>query len=276
MTLLPADEVAEQQRLLATYRHTLAIYLRQQAELGGTTYSPPALLNGIDEARHAIARIKTLLRDAQVVVADDPDDEAEADWTSTHRERTAPVLHDDRAAQQPVPSWVLLVGGGLIGIVLVVAVMRLVAGTSLGQPPQATLTPTEQTYTVNSASMEPTLRQHQVVQIEPVDPAKLERGDIILIDPSGKGPFPKRVIGLPGETVSIHDDHVYIDGAQLPEPYTHGAPTTCLEVTVCAQGHAILIPSKSIFVLGDNRMNSSDSRELGPVLFSQIKGRVRQ
>jgi hypothetical protein len=87
MALLPADEVAEQQRLLETYRRTLAIYLRQRAELGGDAYSPPAVLNGIDEARHNIARIKALLCDSRIDVDDDPDDEAAADWAPAHRDR---------------------------------------------------------------------------------------------------------------------------------------------------------------------------------------------
>jgi signal peptidase I len=276
MTLLPVDEVAEQQRLLDTYRHTLAIYLRQQAELGGLVYSPPALLNGIDEARHAIARIKTLLRDAQVAVADDPDDEAEAEWTSARRQRTAAPPHADRPAQRSIFFWGLLAGIGLIVIVVMGGLLRLAAAPNFGLSSQATPSPTEQSYTVSGASMEPTIHQNQVVQIELVDPTKLQRGDIILIDPFDKTPFLKRVIGMPGETVSIHDDHVYIDDAQLPEPYTHGAATTCRTDEPCAQGHAIKIVTGAIFVLGDNRSNSSDSREFGPVLFSQIKGRVRQ
>jgi len=262
MAPLSADEVAEQQQLLETYRHTLAIYLRQQAGLGGMAHSPPSVLNGIDEARHAIARIKKLLRDAQVNVADDPDDEAETDWAGARRERTPALPRYDRPAQRPGPRWMLLGGIGLAVIALAFGLLRLVAG--------------QQPFTVEGQSMEPTFHQHQVVQIESVDPAKLQRGDVVLIDPFDKVPYLKRIIGLPGETVSIHDDRVYINNAPLPEPYTHGIPTICRPEEACGQGHAITILSGSVFVLGDNRSNSADSREFGAVPLSQIKGRVRQ
>ena len=87
--LLP-EEIAEQQQLLATHRHTLAIYLRQEAMVG-RAYSPPALINGIEEARSNIRRIKTVLRAANVVVPDDPDDEPPAD--PPPRPVTLPMLH---------------------------------------------------------------------------------------------------------------------------------------------------------------------------------------
>jgi hypothetical protein len=72
--MLSPEEIAEQQQLLAAHRRTLAIYLRQQAEIG-PAYSPPALINGIEHARSNIRRIKTTLNAAGVTVAEDPDDE---------------------------------------------------------------------------------------------------------------------------------------------------------------------------------------------------------
>src|SRR5215213_5650933 len=74
-TMLTPEEIAEQQQLLATYRHTLAIYLKQRAMIG-QAYSPPALITGIEEARGNIKRIKTTLKAAGVAVPDDPDDES--------------------------------------------------------------------------------------------------------------------------------------------------------------------------------------------------------
>jgi hypothetical protein len=73
--MLSQEEIDEQQRLLATYRHTLAIYLKQRAMIG-QAYSPPALITGIEEARGNIKRIKTTLKAQGVVVPDDPDDES--------------------------------------------------------------------------------------------------------------------------------------------------------------------------------------------------------
>src|SRR5436190_7999157 len=72
--MLSPEEIAQQEQLLATYRRTLAIYMRQQAEIG-RAYSPPAIQNGIDEARSNIRRIKAALKTAGVEVAEDPDDD---------------------------------------------------------------------------------------------------------------------------------------------------------------------------------------------------------
>ena len=72
--MLSSEEIAQQQHLLMTHRRTLAIYLEQRAELG-RAYSPPALINGIEETRSEIRRIKTRLSAAGVTVSDDPDDE---------------------------------------------------------------------------------------------------------------------------------------------------------------------------------------------------------
>jgi signal peptidase I len=77
----------------------------------------------------------------------------------------------------------------------------------------------------------------------------------------------KRVIALPGETVEIRDGHVYINGQQLQEPFTEEAtrPGRYSEVTV---------PPLHVFVLGDNRDRSNDSRSFGPVPIENIVGRA--
>lgn len=72
--MLSEDETNEQLQLLATYRRTLAVYLRQRAAIG-EAYSPPGLLNGIHETRHQIQLIKGRLQAAGVAVPEDPDDE---------------------------------------------------------------------------------------------------------------------------------------------------------------------------------------------------------
>jgi hypothetical protein len=72
--MLSPEEIAEQQQLLAAHRRTLAIYLKQQAEIG-QAYSPPALINGIEYARSNIRRIRATLSAAGVTVSEDPDDE---------------------------------------------------------------------------------------------------------------------------------------------------------------------------------------------------------
>jgi signal peptidase I len=77
----------------------------------------------------------------------------------------------------------------------------------------------------------------------------------------------KRVIGLPGEAVEGHDGHVFVDGRELVEPYLpRGTTTTDFSRTV--------IPKGKLWVMGDNRGNSSDSRVFGPVRRKTVVGRA--
>ena len=96
-----------------------------------------------------------------------------------------------------------------------------------------------------------------------------ERGDVIVFryprDPSRD--FIKRVIGLPGDYVSIQGGRVLVNGVQLQEPYA-------LEPTSCSSSCEVLVPAKSYFVLGDNRSNSSDSRAWGFVPEDHIIGQA--
>ncbi len=94
------------------------------------------------------------------------------------------------------------------------------------------------------------------------------RADIIVFrfpnDPSRD--FVKRVIGLPGETVSMKRGEVFIDGDRLDEPYLMEKDNYTMAPT--------LVPPNSYFVLGDNRDGSSDSRHWGPVPLDNIVGKV--
>jgi len=127
-----------------------------------------------------------------------------------------------------------------------------------------------QTTRIESYSMEPTLYEEQRLVIEKISyRLRLpERGEIVVLHPQDDGSVPliKRVIGLPGETIAIHDNQVFIDGNPLEEPYlrvvTHGFyPPT-------------LIPDNAVFVMGDNRDRSRDSRMFGTVPLEDLVGRA--
>ncbi|MGC4191041.1 MAG: signal peptidase I [Thermomicrobiales bacterium] len=98
------------------------------------------------------------------------------------------------------------------------------------------------------------------------------RGDIVVLNPpvNSDSPYVKRVIALPGETVSFHDGIVFVDGQPLTEPYIDGAITFCNNAQWCS----LTVPANSVYVLGDNREHSSDSRAFGPVKISAVVGKV--
>lgn len=99
------------------------------------------------------------------------------------------------------------------------------------------------------------------------------RGDIVVLHPPypSENPYIKRVIGLPGETVTFHDGRVYIDGKELDEPYI-GAEVQ----TECTHGDwcGVTVPADGVYVLGDNREDSTDSRVFGPIKDEAIIGKA--
>ena len=96
-----------------------------------------------------------------------------------------------------------------------------------------------------------------------------EPGDIAVFDdPTKTVPtLIKRVIAVQGQTVDVHDGKVWVDGRALVEPYTHGKPNYPGPLRL-----PVRIPSGDVWMMGDNRTSSEDSRWFGPVPISTVRG----
>jgi signal peptidase I len=131
---------------------------------------------------------------------------------------------------------------------------------------------------VYGQSMEPNLHTDQRLIVEKLSYNRYfrqylkldgpQRGDVVVIRLDGQNNelLIKRVIGLPGDQVEIHDGRVFVNGQPLNEPYLTG-------VTSGYYGPAI-VPPLHIFVLGDNRSFSNDSRNFGTVPLKDVIGRA--
>ncbi len=123
---------------------------------------------------------------------------------------------------------------------------------------------------VYGQSMQPNLHSNERLVVEKLSYRfhGPRRGDVIVLhDPSGGSELLiKRVIGLPGERVTVADGQVFIDGEALDEPY--------LDQETEGSGRSWLVPPLHVFVMGDNRQASRDSRSFGTVALDQIIGRA--
>jgi signal peptidase I len=115
------------------------------------------------------------------------------------------------------------------------------------------------------SSMSPNYTDGDVFRVEDIPLADLKRGDLIVVEHNGNLLL-KRLIGLPNETVSIKDGIVYINGSALDEPYE--------VVEAVYSMDEVQLDNESYFILGDNRADSLDSRQIGPVKGDVIKGKA--
>jgi len=125
---------------------------------------------------------------------------------------------------------------------------------------------------VLTSSMAPTLKpgDQYLINLRAYRRHPPERGDIIVFRPRGEdAPLVKRVVGLPGETVTLLQGRVYINGQPLREPYLAEEP-------IAEWPLQVVVPERAVFVLGDNRNLSEDSRDLGPVAYEEILGRAER
>lgn len=134
-----------------------------------------------------------------------------------------------------------------------------------------------QQFAVDGRSMDITLHNGDRVLVNKLsyrlhDP---RRGDVVVLkqmNGTTERDLIKRVIALPGEVVEVKDCVVTIDGKVLVEPYLD--PTVVTQAN-CGPGYpATKVPEKSVFVMGDNRPGSGDSRSFGPVSEDLLIGRA--
>ncbi|MFN2217502.1 MAG: signal peptidase I [Anaerolineae bacterium] len=124
---------------------------------------------------------------------------------------------------------------------------------------------------VEGQSMEPNLHSEQRLVVEKLSYRfhGPQRFDIVVVKMPDQGEelLIKRVIGLPGETVEIRDGQVYVDGILLEEPFIDTS-------THPGRDSKITVPPLHVYVMGDNRDRSNDSRSFGPVPIDNVIGRA--
>jgi len=130
---------------------------------------------------------------------------------------------------------------------------------------------------VKGASMEPTFYSGEYILTSKITYKfrPPHRGDVVIFK-SPKNPdidYIKRIIALPGDKIVIENEKIYINDQILEESYTE-LDTNLWESGYIKEGQSITIPSKMIFVMGDNRPRSSDSREFGPIPLEAVIGEV--
>lgn len=152
-------------------------------------------------------------------------------------------------------EWVLIIGAALLAALVIKTYLL-------------------QAFYIPSASMEPTLEIQDRVLVNKLSYRlhDVRRGDVVVFErpPNDVGQIRdliKRVIGLPGETVEGKDGSVHVNGRPLREPYLPAG-------TVTGQFEPTKIPEGYVWMMGDNRSNSSDSRVFGAVAESRIIGRA--
>lgn len=102
--------------------------------------------------------------------------------------------------------------------------------------------------------------------------SKIDNSDIVVLnDITSDKNLIKRVIGIPGDQINLEEDIIRVNGKVLKEPYLIRYPEgTNINLTE----QEFIVPDDFYFVLGDNRLNSTDSRQLGFINQKDIKGKV--
>ena len=131
-------------------------------------------------------------------------------------------------------------------------------------------------YRIPTGSMLPTIQLKDMVLanklVYKVGGTPRYKDIVVFRDPTGQySQLIKRVIATGGQTVDLINGAVYVDGKKLDEPYVHGKQSLAMSPQYT---YPLTVPADSIWVMGDNRTNSADSRVFGPVPISSVYGRA--
>ena len=139
-----------------------------------------------------------------------------------------------------------------------------------------------QPYQIRQQSMETTLEPDQYVLVDKLTPRfdAYKRGDIVVFTPpeewaqSDGTPYIKRVIGIGGDKIEIHDGKVFVNGIALAEPYIFKEDGVPQQTEDPLQMEKWVVPEGELFLMGDHRGSSADSREFGTVAVDKVIGRA--
>jgi signal peptidase I len=137
-------------------------------------------------------------------------------------------------------------------------------------------------YVVEGESMMPTLQDGNKLVVNKLgyQVGELNRFDVIVFHANEKEDFVKRIIGLPGDKIEYRDDRLYINGQKYEEPFlnVYKQKSPGIRITGDFSLKEITgentVPDGKLFVLGDNRLGSWDSRQFGFISASQVVGKV--
>lgn len=156
---------------------------------------------------------------------------------------------------------------------LIETVLLVVLALVLAQGIKAFLV---QPFVIPSGSMIPTIQERDRILAEKVsyrfvrDPERLDV--VVFKNPTGDPAAPiliKRLIAVGGQTIDLREGVVYVDDVALDEPYTYGLPSEPQNPQIA---YPFTIPAGYYWMMGDNRTNSGDSRQFGPVAKSAVLG----
>lgn len=228
--------------------------------------APPGSVTAMSDQPPARTEIDDLLESATVVVHDDEaaarpgvEPTGEMELVEVDEGVTPPPARRRKSAMASVVEWLVVVAVAVSAALLVKAYVL-------------------QQFQVSGDSMRLTLHDGDRVLVNKLsyrlhDP---HRGDVVVLKTirgeNTERDLIKRVIGLPGETVEVRGNcAVYIDGRLLQEPYLDPVEANCSGTNEPGEW---LVPADTVFVMGDNRDGSMDSRAIGPVPYGDLLGRA--